>query len=173
MIDPQTLAKARNEVARLNRELAELHLEEERCRLRRGRLEGEKTRVQTLVDMAELAQRLAEKPDHASPAFHIETAVSGAKVVVVDKLSAPPSPEAGQPRRKLKPEGLPPVSVMVVTALRETGKASRPVEIADFVRRRWWSTAPTEIINTTVWHMAKAGKLIGRDGYYGLNGVGH
>src|SRR6516162_10311931 len=98
MIDTATLTKARNEIGRLNRELAELHLEEERCRLRRGRLEGEKTRVQTLVDMAELAQRLAEKPDHASPAFRIETAVSGAKVVVVDKLSAPPSPEAGQPR---------------------------------------------------------------------------
>jgi hypothetical protein len=62
---------------------------------------------------------------------------------------------------------------MVVAALSETGKASRPVEIADFVRQRWWSTVPTEIINTTVWHMAKAGKLIRRDGYYGLNGVGH
>ena len=172
MIDTVTLAKARTEIGRLNRELAELHLEEVRCRLRRGRLEGEKTRVQTLVDMAELAQRLAEKPDYAGPAFHIET-VNGAKVVVVDKPSTPPPAEAGQSRRKLKPDGLPPVSAMVVTALRETGKASRPVEIADFVRRRWWSTAPTEIINTTVWHMAKVGKLICRDGHYGLNGVGH
>jgi len=171
MIDLQTLAKARNEVARLNRELTELRLEEERCRLRRGRLEGEKARVQALVDMAELAQRLAEKPDTAVPAFHIEN-VSGAKLVVFDKpAAAPPTLESS--RRKLKPDGLPPVSAMVVTALRETGKASRPVEIADFVRQRWWSTVPTEIINTTVWHMAKVGKLIRRDGYYGLNGVGH
>ena len=122
--------------------------------------------LDSTFDIAELAQRLTEmSAEPAVPPFHIER-VAGAKVVVVDK------PEA-QTRRKLKPDGLPPVSVMVVTALRETGKASRPVEIADFVRRRWWSAVPTEIINTTVWHMAKVGKLIRRDGYYGLNGVGH
>jgi hypothetical protein len=66
MIDTLTLTRARNEIGRLNRELAELHLEEERCKLKRGRLEGEKAKVQTLVDMAELMQRLAQTP--ADPA---------------------------------------------------------------------------------------------------------
>jgi len=76
-------------------------------------------------------------------------------------------------RRKVKPEGLPPVSVMIVTALQATGKASRPVEIADYVRKRWWPTLATPVINTQAWHLAKIGKLTCRDGYYGLNGVGH
>jgi hypothetical protein len=62
---------------------------------------------------------------------------------------------------------------MIVTALRETGKASRPAEIAEFVRRRWWAEATTKTIATTVWQMAKDGKLTHHDGRYGLNGAGH
>jgi hypothetical protein len=172
MIDTATLTKARNEIGRLNRELAELHLEEERCKLRRGRLEAEKAKVQTLVDMAELMQRLAQTPtDPATPSFHIEE-VNGAKFVKLDKplVSATQIPAQ---KRKLKPDGLPPMSVMIVTALKETGKASRPVEIADYVRKRWWPTLATPVVNSQVWHMAKIGKLTRRDGYYGLNGIGH
>jgi hypothetical protein len=170
MIDTATLTKARNEIGRLNRELAELHLEEERCKLKRGRLEAEKAKVQTLVDMAELTQRLAQMPtDPATPSFHIEE-INGAKFVRLDK----PLPSAtSTQRRRLKPDGLPPMSVMILTALKETGKASRPVEIADYVRKRWWPTLATPVINSQVWHMAKIGKLTCRDGHYGLNGVGH
>jgi len=170
MIDIATLTKARNEVGRLNRELAELHLEEERCKLKRGRLETEKAKVQTLVDMAELMQRLAQTPaDPATPSFRIET-VAGAKLVVLDK---PPAPVTPTQRHKLKPDGLPSMSVMIVTALQASGKAQRPADIADYVRKRWWPTLATPAVNSQVWHMAKAGKLTCRDGYYGLNGVGH
>jgi hypothetical protein len=170
MIDTVTLAKARTEIGRLNRELAELHLEEERCKLRRTRLEGEKAKVQALVDMVELMQRLVQTPaDPATPSFHIET-VAGAKVVIVDKPVAPTTPTQ---RHKLKPNGLPSTSTMIVMALQASGKAQRPVEIADYVRNRWWPTLATPVINTQVWHMAKIGKLTCRDGYYGLNGIGH
>jgi hypothetical protein len=170
MIDTLTLTRARNEVGRLNRELAELHLEEERCKLRRTRLEGEKAKVQTLVDMAELAQRLAQAPaDPVTPSFHIET-VAGAKVVIVDRPAAPITPTQ---RHKVKPDGLPSMSTMIVTALQASGKAQRPVDIANYVRNRWWPALPVKALNAQVWHMAKAGKLTRRDGYYGLNGVGH
>ena len=173
-----TLTKARQEMGRLNKELVDLHWEDERLKLRRTRLEEEKARMQRLIDVCELAQRLEEMSvDPTIPTFHIER-VAGAKVVVPDKVVVPNKPaepidRAELPeRRKLKPDGLPTVSVMIVTALRETGKASRPVEIAEFVRRRWWSTAPTETITTTAWQMARAGKLTHHDGRYGLNGVG-
>jgi hypothetical protein len=168
MFDTAIMTRAKAEVARLNRELAELHLEEERCRLKRTRLEGEKTRVQALVDLGELAQRLADKPDAAVPSFHIDR-VAGAKVVVVEPLASAPT----QVRRKLKPSGLPPTSAMIVTALQAAGQAKRPVEIADYVRKRWWPNLPTTLINTQAWHMAKIGKLTHHDGHYGLNGVGH
>jgi hypothetical protein len=168
MIDTVTLAKARSEIGRLNKELVDLHVEEDRLKLKRGRIESERARVQTLVDMCELAQRLAETPvEHAVPSFHIER-VAGAKVVVVDK-----PPLRGTPVRKHKPDGLPTVSAMVITALQETGKASRPAEITDYVRKRWWPSVHTKIINAQVWHMAKAGKLTCHDGRYGLNGAGH
>jgi hypothetical protein len=133
MIDTATLTKARNEVTRLNRELGELHLEEERCKLRRGRLETEKAKVQALVDLAELTQRLAQMPaDPATPSFHIET-VAGAKVVIVDK---PLAPATSVQRHKLKPDGLPSMSTMIVIALQASGKAQRPVDIANYVRQR-------------------------------------
>ena len=79
MIDTATLTKARNEIGRLNRELAELHLEEERCKLKRGRLEADKAKVQTLVDMAELTQRLAQIPaDPTTPSFKMDGTAGGA-----------------------------------------------------------------------------------------------
>jgi hypothetical protein len=171
MIDALTLTAARNEITRLNRELAELHLEEERCKLKRGRLESEKARVQSLVDIAELIQRLADKAVDHTPAFHVETA-NGAKFVVVDKPD--PAPIAEVPKRqRLKPDGLPTVAVMIITALQQAGKAERPAEIADYVRHRWWPDLPTTTINVLAWRMAKAGRLTHQDGRYGLNGIGH
>jgi len=169
MIDTVTLAKARSEIGRLNQELVDIHIEEERLRLRRSRLEGEKARVQALVDMCELAQRLAEASEPVAPPLHIER-VAGAKVVVLDK---PLVPAATMGRRKLKPDGLPSMSVMILAALKEAGKAEKPVEITDYVRKRWWPTVPSNTVGTAAWHLAKIGRLTLHDGYYGLNGVGH
>jgi len=173
------LPKARSELGRLNKELVDLHWEEERLKLRRTRLEEEKARVQRPIDVYELTQRLEEMSvDATIPTFHIER-VAGTKVVVPDKvvvsnkLTEPIARAELSERRKLKPGGLPTISTMIITALRETGKASRPVEIAEFVRQRWWATAPIESIATTAWQMAKAGKLTHHDGRYGLNRVGH
>ena len=169
------LTKARQEMGRLNKELVDLHWEEERLKLRRTRSEEERARMQHLIHVCELIQRLQETPtDSTIPTFHIER-LAGAKVIVPDKIVVPnkPADRAELPeRRKLKPDGLPSVAAMIVTALRETGKASRPVEIAEFVRQRWWATAPTGAITTMAWQMAKAGKLTHHDGRYGLNGVG-
>ena len=44
MIDTVTLAKARSEIGRLNQELVDLHIEEDRLKLRRARVENEKAR---------------------------------------------------------------------------------------------------------------------------------
>ena len=147
----------------------DIHLEEERLRLRRSRLEGEKARVQSLVDMCELAQRLADMSATTAPSLHIER-VAGAKVVVLDKLSVP---LALSQRCKLKPDGLPSMSAMIIAALKEAGKAKKPVEITDYVRKRWWPTVSANTVGTAAWHLAKLGRLTLHDGYYGLNGVGH
>jgi hypothetical protein len=163
MIDTVTLAKARSEIGRLNQELVDLHIEEDRLKLRRARVENEKARVQSVIDLAETVRRLAEIPVGPTvPSFHIER-VAGARVVVVDRPV----------RRSTKPAGLPSLSVMVVTALQDSGKAEKPAAITAYVRQRWWPALSVKTLNAQVWHMAKAGKLIRRDGYYGLNGVGH
>ena len=178
MIDTDELLRRANfEIGRLNRELAAIHEDEERCKLRRSRAEAEKTKVQLLIDQHRLAQRLtAQPPDDPTAPVRIEKLDCGANLVHIDKpLPVVRSQELIAPepeRRRLKPDGLPTISKMIITALREVGKASRPVEIAEFVRRRWWAAAPTESITTAAWQMARAGKLTHHDGRYGLNGVG-
>ena len=180
MIDDDIVRRALIEIGRLNRELAAIHEDEERCKLRRSRIEAQKAQVQLFIDQANLARRLAAQPDDPTrPIVRIEKLACGANLVHV---AAPPKPVlppdpieqvVRSARRRLKPDGLPSTAEMIVTAVKEAGKASRPVEIAEFVRRRWWAEASTKDITTTAWQMAKAGKLTHHDGRYDLNGVGH
>jgi hypothetical protein len=170
--DSELFRRANREIVRLNRELDAIHEDEERCKLRRSRIEAQKAQVQRFLDQANLVRRLAAQPDAPTkPAVHLEKLACGANLVHVVMPKKPPIEPAD--RRKVKPDGLPTVPTMIVTALRETGKAIRPAEIADFVRHRWWSAASTKAITTTAWQMAKAGKLTHHDGRYGLNGAGH
>jgi hypothetical protein len=180
MIDDHIVRRALIEIGRLNRELAVIHEDEERCKLRRSRIEAQKAQVQLFLDQANLARRLAAQPDDPTkPIVHIEKLACGANMVHVTTPptpAAPPDPIAQvmqSVHRRLKPAGLPTTAEMILTALKETGKASRPAEIAQFVRQRWWAGASTKIINTAVWQMARAGKLTHRDGRYDLNGAGH
>ena len=158
---------ATDEVGKLKAELHSVNCriqaernDEIRHALNRTRLENE--RAQTLVKLMDALAAFAALP-----------------VVAPELPPPPPMPvcaEVQAVRRKLKPDGLPPMSVMIVTALQASGKAQRPVDIANYVRQRWWPTLATPAVNSQVWHMAKVGKLICRDGYYGLNGpngVGH
>ena len=143
--------KLKAELHSLNCRIQAERNDEIRHALNRTRLENERARA--LVALMDAQAALAAIPPVAA---------------VVPVLTA-----EAHLRHKRKPDGLPAVSAMIVTALREAGKASRPAEIADYVRKRWWPDLPTTTISAQVWHMAKAGKLTSHKGYYGLNGVGH
>ena len=65
------------------------------------------------------------------------------------------------------------VAVRTLRSWRQRGKASRPVEIAEYVRKRWWPALPARTVNAQVWHMAKAGKLVRFNGHYRLNSAYH
>jgi len=178
MIDNDDLIRrAFVEIGRLNRELAAIHEDEERCRLRRSRIEAQKAQVQLFVDQANLARRLAAQPDDPNaPKVWIERHCGVGIVHVEPRQPTPPPQELPPPvesRRTMKPAGIPPVSAMIVAALQATGKASRPIDIVAFVRQRWWAAASTKTIATTAWLMAKAGKLTHHDGRYGLSSAGH
>lgn len=171
MIEDGIIRKARMEIGRLNRELASIHEDEERCKLRRSRAEAQKAKVQALIDQSDLIHRLRAIPDDpTAPVVRIEKLDCGANLVRIDKPAALAQQRelAAPERRRLKPDGIPAVSAMIVTALRDAGKASRPAEIADYVRKRWWPDLQTTTICAQVWQMAKVGKLIAHDGRYGL-----
>jgi hypothetical protein len=166
MIDDAVLLKARSELTRLNGELRELHLEEERCKLKRSRLEGDKTRVQALVDMCELAQRLVGKPSEpANPSFHLED-VNGAKLVVVNKPIGAAAAAPG--RQRHKPAGLPTMAQMVLAVLEREVDGMRPRDIAQAVRGTWWPDAPPAEVGATAWRLAGQGRLERSGGRYKL-----
>ncbi len=186
MLDKLTLAKARSELTCLNRELYALHQEEERCKLKRSRLEGEKARVQTLVDLGELVERLNDAPvvgtrftvpgrkDGKEVAFRVEDC-HGAKLVVVDKrVAVPPAAIAAKPaqRQKRKPDGLPTVIEMVLAVLEAAEGSMRPRDIAKVAQRRWWSDLPSAAVNVAVCKLANSGRLEKDGHHYRLNGHG-
>jgi hypothetical protein len=172
--EPILLPKARSELTRLNGELRELHLEEERCKLKRSRLEGDKARVQTLVDMCELSQRLTGKPlEQAGLLFHVEEC-HGAKLVVIDKPVVPlPAAVAAKSaqRQKRKPDGLPTVMEMVLAVLEAAEGSMRPRDIAQIAQRKWWPDLPSAAVNAAISKLANSGRLEKDGHHYRLNGV--
>ena len=172
---PTLLPKARSELTRLNGELRELHLEEERCKLKRSRIEGDKARVQALVDICELAQRLTGKSlEQAGPLFHIEEC-HGDKLVVVETPAAPLSAAVAAKsaqRQKRKPDGLPTVIEMVLAVLKAAEGSMRPRDIAEIAQRTWWSELPSAAVNVAVCKLANSGRLEKDGHHYRLNGHG-
>lgn len=167
MLNDAILLKARLELTHLNGELHALHLEEERVKLKRFRLEGDKARVQSLVDLCELAQRLAGKPlERVEPSFRLEDC-HGAKLVIVDK----PASGAVQQRQKRKPDGLPTIAQMVLAVLEGEDEGMQPRDVLEFIRRKWWSGAQYTVVCSALCRGVADGELHRDGGRYKLNGV--
>jgi hypothetical protein len=161
-----------DEIAQLKAALAALNTQcqlardnEVRHALQRGRLEAE--RAQLLVKLMEAL---------AAPA---ELVVPPLPVIIREPSppAIPAGPAPASTRRTQRPEGLPTTASMVVTALREAGKPSRPKEIAAYIRKRWWPDMSVSVISPVVWHMAQDGRLTSHQGRYSvshaaLNGQG-
>jgi hypothetical protein len=178
MIDDTILLKARSELGRLNQQLHELHLEEQRCQLKRGRLEAEKARVQSFVDTAELALRFQAEPSTAPAVSFVpvfEDQPNGPKFVVPSK----PKPDAEREvpvasSPKYKPDGLPTYQQMVQTVLDNAApKWLAPKQITAVIRQTWWPDVPRHKAASTAWGMARAGRLDSRGGRYRAKLNGH
>jgi hypothetical protein len=179
MLNQATLAKARSELGRLNNELHALHLEEERCKLKRSRLEGDKARLQALVDLGDLLVRLSDAPTAGTRfivpngragkevSFRVEDC-RGAKLIVAEK---PPQPT--RQRRPVKPPGLPSIADMIMTVFKQKGvpkEGLAPREIASVIRQAWWPDVKPRCIHGAAWGLAQKGKLENNGGRYRLNG---
>jgi hypothetical protein len=181
MIDPRLLSKARSELTRLNGELHQLHLEEERAKLKRSRLEADKAQVQALVDMCELAVRFTEKPQVPSSIrvgghqFHVEDC-HGAKLVVDRSAPTSLSDAERKPvqvryrRPATKPDGIPTIAEMVLAILEAAEDGMRPRDIAKVARRKWWPDLRPAAVGAAAWKLHGEGRLE-KDGHrYRLNG---
>lgn len=182
-ISAKTFANARADIQRLNGLLAELRLEEQRCQLAKARLEAERARVQSFVDLCELAQKFdATSAFEKGPAVTIapldSTKPDGVKTVTIrkpDAIRAKREAPAVKLRQKRKPDGLPTLVNMVLAVLENgTGELEgmRPREIAEIVRRMWWPDVRTPAVGATAWKLAGEGRLEKAGSFYRLNGRG-
>lgn len=179
-ITADTIAKARTDIQQLNGQLAELRNEEQRCQLKRTRLEAERARIMAFIDMCELTQRFnADSTPQGRPAFQVvpidPDKPNGVKFVEVTgngKCAAtPPTPRTKQYR---KPENTPMIRDMVTAALQDAARHGQPGlqshAVVDYVRRKWWPNAKASAICSVAWRMAQNGRLERQGSLYRLNG---
>ena len=165
-------------VAKLKAELDALNLQcqlardhEIRYALQRGRLEAQ--RATLLAKMMEAAASSSARADKPAASLDYATVVT----LAVPPGTMPPAPSfsASPPptrRATLKPQGTPTVRKMVAAALEDGASRGlhqlRPRDITEFIRQRWWPSVESSSITSTVWRMAKDGKLHAENGRYGL-----
>jgi hypothetical protein len=171
MLDQATLAKARSELGRLNNELHALHLEEERAKLKRSRLEGDKARLQALVDLGDLLIRLTDAPSEGprftvpggkngkDVTFRVENC-HGAKLIVAEKISQPASQQ----------HTLADMCVTVLGCEDVPAEGMTPAEVTRIIRGAWRPDADTRCVNATLWRLASEGRLGHAGRRYRLNG---
>jgi hypothetical protein len=157
--DASEIAKLKAELHRLNCHIQAERNDEVRHALQRSRLERE--RAETLAKLMDacIARKdaLPQQPSGVSPAA----------VVVLGELPSP----ALQASQKHKPDGMPTLKTMVRAAF-EGHTELKTDQIFDFVRRRWWPTAPRNRVRSTIWKMCADGQLEKGAGVYRLNGHG-
>jgi hypothetical protein len=176
-MDETMAAKLKAELVELNAKCLLARDNEIRHALQRSRLEAE--RAETMVKLMDAYGR-RDGALVTLPAA-LPYAVRFTDAAVLPPLQPPRVEDdyrvklaaAAPQRRKLRPDGLPTTTDMIVTALREVGKPSRPIEITNFIRARWWPSVTNETVCPTVCRMAKDGRLTHAEGRYFLNGKGN
>jgi hypothetical protein len=76
--------------------------------------------------------------------------------------------EQSDQKRPRKPEGLPTVPEMIVSALRDARARGSigmvPAEVTAFIRRNYWPEVPPESVTPIVWRMWKKDGVLEKDG---------
>ncbi len=149
MID--AVAKLQADLSLLDSRIQAERNDEVRHALQRGRLEAERSQLLVKLITACGAPVTAEATAYA--------------ISYTATADAPPEPAE---RQKRKPEGLPTLADMVLNALRGgPSEGTRPRDIAAIVRRTWPDVGSTQV-STTVWQLAKKGRLQTDNGRYRL-----
>jgi hypothetical protein len=176
---------------RLNCHIVAERNDEVRHMLQRSRLERERAEAQVKLMDAVIAACVAPvMVAPKEPAIQIGPAnmtqqngsngQNGYRITLaaakMPSLRLPPLPEISPPipAKSRKPEGLPSIAKMIMAALENAAKHGqaglKPGELTKFVRQTWWPEVRGEIVCSTAWHLAKAGKLAKDGAIYKLNG---
>jgi hypothetical protein len=141
------VARAKADIAELDRRINTVMTEEARLAQQRLVMERERDRIRAFVEMY---QRYTELPP-------------GKPAVIV---KAPAQPKKARPRLVLldrKPANIPPMSEMIETAIKEAvgegRKGMEPREMTEFIRNKWWPNVKGESVSPIAWRMSKNGQL--------------
>jgi hypothetical protein len=155
--------KVRADVCQLKRALEGLRRQEAEARTRREDMEASIAKREALLTIMEMGWHYQNLPDSHVPEFKRYVPPPEAEVVPIETA-----------RASAKPAGLPTMVEMVRECLTEAGYPCRPVEVLAYIRAKWWPDANRAYVNTTLWNLAKEGRLVHTGSRYTLNGAnGH
>ncbi len=157
------IVRAKADVAEFDRRIAVTRAEEERLAAERQRMEAERGKVASFIEMyeryagdtvgaADDADQPHEQPEAPKPNGSDRTAAIAHKNSGTSRVS-----RKRRPPLHRKPPGTPTTHDMILAALRdaqsrgETGLAPR--QIADFIRQKWWPHLKGSSVGPAAWRM--------------------
>ena len=144
--DQDAIARAKADIAEYDRKINVIRNEEARLESQRRQMESERERIQAFVEMYErYAGRTVEvaKMSDQTSAQKISPLPAKKQKVLLER----------------KPEGIPPMTEMITTALKVAGRGLEPREMTEFIREKWWPHVKGESVSPIAWRMARLGQL--------------
>jgi len=153
--DQDAIARAKADIAEYDRKINVIRNEEARLESQRRQMESERERIQAFVEMYErYAGRTVEvaKMSDQTSAQKISPLPAKKQKVLLER----------------KPEGIPPMTEMITTALKVAGRGLEPREMTKFIREKWSPHVKGESVSPIAWRMARLGQLKKDGGVYML-----
>jgi hypothetical protein len=151
--DQDAIGRAKADIAEFDRKINVIRNEEARLESQRRQMESERDRIQAFVEMYERyagsGSTQTNEPTEDVPAVR---SMKRVRLRFLDR----------------KPKDIPPMTEMIVAAIKSNGRGLEPREMTEFIRDKWWPHVKGESVGPIAWRMSRAGQLRKEGSFYML-----
>jgi hypothetical protein len=180
-VEPDTennaLARAKADLADFDRRIAVTKAEEDRLATERQRMEMERGKVASFIEMYERYAGHASavvdgavEPDVRAHAPKLNGADHATPVVPKNNVATRHSRKRRAAPLHRKPPGTPTTHEMILAALQDAESRGTPglapKDIADFIRQRWWPHLKGSSVGPAAWRMYQDKQIMKEGGLY-------
>jgi hypothetical protein len=171
------IARAKADLADFDRRIAVTKAEEDRLAMERQRMETDRGKVVSFIEMYErYAGRASDSEDARGDEAQVHTEASKpngadrASAIVHKNNGATRHSRKRRPPLHRKPPGTPTTHEMILAALREAESRGErglaPKDIADFIRQKWWPHLKGSSVGPAAWRMYQDKQIRKEGGLY-------